>query len=418
MKRALAFLMVLLIAVPSIAHEAAQDFVGTWESPEIRATFEPDSRGPGALRGKITKGTQTFDCMATANGPQARGAFDAGGKQFEFSVMLQNGELSLTTGTSTYVLKRVGAPAPAPAQKRNPLEDDDRSAPNPGPAPSPMPGPSPAPNPGPAPSGAPGVIAVQLWTNDDGFIEVRAVMPDGPADKAGVKAGDIITAIDGKEIPPKTMATTITSTRGPVGSTVTLSILRDGRPQQITITRGPGMSAQAGGGGPGPQNPGPQNPGGQNPGGQNPGANATMYVHPQGMFHVQVPAGWTEKPGNDPNSTVWTHPKGGMVFITLIPQAPMPNGEALFKSAVGPGLQQSGAQILDGQNFPLPDGNNVFVADFRRQRNGVDELGRTACVVHQGTGMIMQMLMPDAVKEQLGPDLMHFGQSFDFGRPR
>ena len=37
------------------------------------------------------------------------------------------------------------------------------------------------------------------------------------------ESGSIVTAIDGKDIPPNTMANTITAMRGPVGSTVTLS---------------------------------------------------------------------------------------------------------------------------------------------------------------------------------------------------
>jgi serine protease Do len=55
-----------------------------------------------------------------------------------------------------------------------------------------------------------------------------AVVPDSPADKAGVKDGDIITKIDGQKLDENHSLTSIIS-QHKVGDTVTLTILRDGK---------------------------------------------------------------------------------------------------------------------------------------------------------------------------------------------
>ncbi|MFO1430899.1 MAG: DegQ family serine endoprotease [Candidatus Competibacteraceae bacterium] len=64
---------------------------------------------------------------------------------------------------------------------------------------------------------------------------VSQVLPNSPAAKAGIKAGDIILAFDDKtieqsaQLPPLVGAT-------PVGKTVSLSLLRDGKPKTIDVT--------------------------------------------------------------------------------------------------------------------------------------------------------------------------------------
>jgi photosystem II stability/assembly factor-like uncharacterized protein len=53
---------------------------------------------------------------------------------------------------------------------------------------------------GPAPKGGnPPVLGIQIAPSPDG-IEVEAVTPDGPAAKAGIEKGDIITAVAGKKV--------------------------------------------------------------------------------------------------------------------------------------------------------------------------------------------------------------------------
>jgi len=57
----------------------------------------------------------------------------------------------------------------------------------------------------------------------DRFLEVRFVAPDSPAARAGWRAGDRITAIDGRPIEPAYPPTRTDWMCGPVGSTVVLT---------------------------------------------------------------------------------------------------------------------------------------------------------------------------------------------------
>jgi Do/DeqQ family serine protease len=64
--------------------------------------------------------------------------------------------------------------------------------------------------------------------------DVRA---GGPAAKAGLKSGDVITAIDGKKVEGSDDLTMDVISRNP-GSTVTLDIVRNGQPMKISVTLG------------------------------------------------------------------------------------------------------------------------------------------------------------------------------------
>lgn len=61
-----------------------------------------------------------------------------------------------------------------------------------------------------------------------------------PSEAAGVKGGDIVTHIDGKEITAQnTLSEVVSWIKGPAGSDVELTILRDGNttPLKINVTR-------------------------------------------------------------------------------------------------------------------------------------------------------------------------------------
>ncbi len=66
---------------------------------------------------------------------------------------------------------------------------------------------------------------------------VREVVAGQPAERAGVRAGDVITAINGKEITAE-QSLTYLITREKPGTRATLDILRDGRKQQLTAVVG------------------------------------------------------------------------------------------------------------------------------------------------------------------------------------
>jgi serine protease Do len=64
---------------------------------------------------------------------------------------------------------------------------------------------------------------------------VQEVQPDGPADKAGIKALDIITSVDGRSIKDGDDLVNEIASRRP-GSTIRLGYLRDGKPMDTTVT--------------------------------------------------------------------------------------------------------------------------------------------------------------------------------------
>ena len=71
------------------------------------------------------------------------------------------------------------------------------------------------------------------------YIDVSNVVPDGPADKAGVQEGDIISAIDGISTKNMKLPEASTHLRGKAGTPVKLTIVRGGQllSSPITIVR-------------------------------------------------------------------------------------------------------------------------------------------------------------------------------------
>ena len=81
-------------------------------------------------------------------------------------------------------------------------------------------------------------IVIQVDDNTK-FIDVSNVVPDGPADKAGVQQDDTITAIDGTSTKNLTLQQASNKLRGKAGTQVQLTIVRDGKllAQPISIVR-------------------------------------------------------------------------------------------------------------------------------------------------------------------------------------
>ena len=72
-----------------------------------------------------------------------------------------------------------------------------------------------------------------------GYAAVVAVIPGGPADKAGVENSDIIESIEGKSTHDISLAEVHALLSGEVGSSVTVAVVRPRRaePQKIVIAR-------------------------------------------------------------------------------------------------------------------------------------------------------------------------------------
>lgn len=75
---------------------------------------------------------------------------------------------------------------------------------------------------------------------DDGAVRVIAPMKGSPADKAGVKAGDYITHLDGKLIYGIELDDAVAKMRGEAGTSIRLTLFREGRKDtfDVTVTRG------------------------------------------------------------------------------------------------------------------------------------------------------------------------------------
>ncbi len=73
--------------------------------------------------------------------------------------------------------------------------------------------------------------------SDSCVLVVVTPIKGSPAEKAGIQAGDIVTAVDGTSVTGSTMADEIAKVRGKAGTDVKLSIKRDSETFDVTITR-------------------------------------------------------------------------------------------------------------------------------------------------------------------------------------
>ncbi|MCJ1960335.1 S41 family peptidase [Novosphingobium mangrovi (ex Hu et al. 2023)] len=75
---------------------------------------------------------------------------------------------------------------------------------------------------------------------EDGAVKIISPFKGSPADKAGLKAGDYITHLDGVLYYERDLDEAVSKMRGPAGSSITLTVYRPGRdePFDVTVTRG------------------------------------------------------------------------------------------------------------------------------------------------------------------------------------
>jgi carboxyl-terminal processing protease len=70
-------------------------------------------------------------------------------------------------------------------------------------------------------------------TEQDGKVLVVAPIEGSPAERAGVKTGDVLLEVDGQPVEPGTLDQTIEKMRGHAGSSVHLVLARDGEPEPL-----------------------------------------------------------------------------------------------------------------------------------------------------------------------------------------
>ena len=82
-----------------------------------------------------------------------------------------------------------------------------------------------------------GGLGIEI-TMEDGVVKVVSPIDDTPAAKAGMKSGDLIIGVDGESIRGLTINESVSKLRGPVGSKVIITVVRDKKdPYEVEIKR-------------------------------------------------------------------------------------------------------------------------------------------------------------------------------------
>lgn len=77
-----------------------------------------------------------------------------------------------------------------------------------------------------------------VLANHEGGVRIAALVPEGPAEKAGLVQNDRILRIDGVSADELTISDCVQRLRGPVGTQVTISVLREGGgTREVTLVR-------------------------------------------------------------------------------------------------------------------------------------------------------------------------------------
>ena len=87
-------------------------------------------------------------------------------------------------------------------------------------------------------SGEFGGLGIEV-TQEEGYVKVVSPMDGTPADEAGMESGDFITAVDGKSLLGLNLEEAVDLMRGPVGSEIVLTVVREGvdDPFEVSIIR-------------------------------------------------------------------------------------------------------------------------------------------------------------------------------------
>ncbi|MGR3460782.1 MAG: S41 family peptidase [Roseovarius sp.] len=73
-------------------------------------------------------------------------------------------------------------------------------------------------------------------TQEDGFVKVVSPMDGTPAYQAGIEAGDFITHVDGESVLGLTLNEAVDLMRGPVGSEIVITVVREGEPEPFDVS--------------------------------------------------------------------------------------------------------------------------------------------------------------------------------------
>lgn len=82
-----------------------------------------------------------------------------------------------------------------------------------------------------------GIGVMIVYTHADKTMTVTIVFPDSPAEKAGLRPGDIIRSVDGKSVDDMDYDEAIDSVKGEEGSELSLTYERDGKESTVKLNR-------------------------------------------------------------------------------------------------------------------------------------------------------------------------------------
>ncbi len=81
-----------------------------------------------------------------------------------------------------------------------------------------------------------GGLGLEVSADKDGLVKVISPIDDTPASRAGIKAGDLITQIDGKTVEGLTLADTVDKMRGAPNTKIELTLKREGVDKPVVVS--------------------------------------------------------------------------------------------------------------------------------------------------------------------------------------
>ncbi|MBK6277939.1 MAG: S41 family peptidase [Gammaproteobacteria bacterium] len=84
-----------------------------------------------------------------------------------------------------------------------------------------------------------GGVGLEVGVDSNGFVRVITPIDDTPASAAGIESGDVIIKLDGKSVKGLGLNDAVNMMRGPKGSKIEMTIMREGNPApfDVTLTR-------------------------------------------------------------------------------------------------------------------------------------------------------------------------------------
>ena len=80
-------------------------------------------------------------------------------------------------------------------------------------------------------------VGITITKQDDGYIQIKKVDAGGPAEEAGIIAGDVVIVVNGQDIAQMTIDEIKALVRGEENTTVDMTVRRENREITMTVTR-------------------------------------------------------------------------------------------------------------------------------------------------------------------------------------